>query len=48
MNGADLFRAGVPEYLLAAVRKLETSIAPASAPAPASTGRFPRLFGKQK
>ncbi len=48
MNGSDLFRAGVPEYLLAAVRELETSIAPATPPAPASTGRFPRLFGKQK
>lgn len=46
MNAEQLSRAGVPEYLLAAVREFETGIAPASAPEPA--GRFPRLFGKPR
>ncbi|MDV6373373.1 hypothetical protein [Deinococcus arenicola] len=46
MDNAQLFRAGVPDYLLAAVREFETTIVPASAPTPA--GRLGKLFGRQK
>jgi hypothetical protein len=46
MDETQLFRAGVPEYLLAAVRESETAIAPASPTEP--VGRFPRLFGRPK
>ena len=47
MDGPQLFRSGVPDYLLTATREFETTIAPASASAP-TTGLFPRLFGKTK
>lgn len=46
MDAGQLLRAGVPDYLLAAVREFETTVAPASAPEPA--GRLPRLFGRPK
>ena len=46
MDEAQLFHAGVPEYLLGAVRELEATVAAASPSEPVS--RFPRLFGRQK
>ncbi len=46
MDPPRLTHAGLPEYLMAAIRDFETTLAPVSVPEP--TGRLSRLFNRQK